>query len=128
MSVEIDVYVATSGPYQLAFAADQIESTGPCPAFASDEVERPGVLGIRGGMRVVHPGWFWGEIAMQQPPRHLLVVRSGMYALAVDTCQLLRLLIEPPPPVLAGSGMVFGLATTTGGPLPVFDLACVPLS
>ena len=128
MSVELEVYVATSGPYRMAFAADQIESTRPCPAFAGHEGEQPGVLGTRDGLRVVHPGWFWGDAEVKQQPQYLLVVRSGMCALAVDTCQLQRLLIDPPPPVLAAGGMVFGLANTTGGLMPVFDLACVPLA
>jgi len=128
MSVEIEVYVVTSGPYRLAFAADQIEASRPCPAFAGYEGEQPGVLGMRDGLRVVHPGWFWGEAEVKQQPRYLLVVRSGLCALAVDTCQLQRLLIEPPPSVLASSGMVFGLANPPSGLLPVFDLACVPLS
>ncbi len=128
MSVELEVYVATSGPYQMAFAADQIESTGPCPAFAREEAEQPGILGLCDGLQVVHPGWFWGQAEMQQQPQYLLVVRAGMGALAVDTCQLQRLPIDPPPPILAGNGMVFGLANTTGRPIPVFDLACVPLS
>jgi hypothetical protein len=128
MSLELEVYVATSGPYRMAFAADQIESTRPCPAFAVAEGDQPGVLGTRDGLLVVHPGWFWGDAEVKQQPKYLLVVRSSMCALAVDTCQLQRLRIDPAPSVLADNGMVFGLAHASGGLMPVFDLAYVPLA
>ncbi len=128
MSPELDVYVATSGPYRLAFVAAQIDSTAPCPSFDMHEAERPGVLGTHEGMRVVHPGWFWGQADVQQSPQYLLVVRTGICALAVDTCRLQRLVVDPPPAAISGSGLVYGLVNTAEGLMPVLDLARVPLA
>ena len=129
MSVlRFDLYLATSGPYQFAFASDQIEGTAPCPEFKADGAVRPGVLGIHEGMPIVHPGWFWGDEVASQLPQHLLLVRSGICALAVDTCRLERAMVEPPPTALYGSGMVFGLVATPEGLVPVLDLTCIPLS
>jgi hypothetical protein len=128
VSSELDVYVATSGPYRMAIAASQIDSTAPCPSFELSTIDRPGVLGVHEGMRVIHPGWLWGEVRVQQPPQYLLVVRSAVCALAVDTCRLTRVIVDPPPPALAGSGLIFGLVNTAEGLMPVFDLACVPLA
>jgi hypothetical protein len=128
VSPELDVYLATSGPYRLAFVAAQIDSTAPCPSFELGDVNRPGVLGTHEGMRVVHPAWFWGQAAMLQPPFHLLVIRSGVCALAVDSFRLQRMVVDPPPSALSASGLVYGLVNTSEGLTPVIDLACVPLA
>jgi hypothetical protein len=129
MSAELDIYVATSGPFRLGFAAAQVDSSGPCPSFdARDPEQRPGVLGVHEGMQVVHPGWFWGQVEAQQLPECLLVVRTGVCALAVDSCRLRRLAVEPPPAVLAGSGIVFGVVDAGEGLVPILDLARVPLA
>ncbi|MDB5077382.1 MAG: hypothetical protein JWO42_3561 [Chloroflexi bacterium] len=128
MSPALDLYVATSGPYRLAFVAAQIDSIVPCPSFDANEASRPGVLGTHEGMRVVHPAWFWGDVAMRQSPHHLLVIRSGICALAVDTYRLQRFVVDPPPSVMSGSGPVYGLVNTPEGLMPVIDLACVPLA
>ena len=127
MTAELDVYIATSGPYRLGFVSTQIASTAPCPSFDSSQVERPGILGAHDGMVVVHPAWLWGQAAMEQAPQQLLVVRTGVCALAVDSCRLQRVVIDPPPAAMAGSGVVFGIARTAEGMTPVVDLACVPL-
>jgi hypothetical protein len=65
MSVELDIYVATSGPYCLGFAAAQIDCSSPRPSFEPHDPARPGILGVHEGMQVVHPGWFWGQIEPQ---------------------------------------------------------------
>jgi hypothetical protein len=128
VSPELDLYVATSGPYRLAFVAAQIDSIAPCPPFASNVGSRPGILGTHEGMRVVHPAWLWGQVSMQQAPHYLLVIRSGICALAVDTYRVQRLVVDPPPSVISGSGLVYGLVNTAEGLLPVIDLAYVPLA
>jgi hypothetical protein len=125
---ELDLYVATSGPYRLAFVSAQIDSTAPCPAFDLGAVPRPGILGMHEGMRVIHPGWLWGQQRVEQLPRQLLVVRSGTCALAVDSYRLQRLAVEPAPAALAGRGLVYGVIPTADGLMPVLDLARVPLA
>lgn len=127
MSLELDLYVASSGLYRLAFVSNQIDSTAPCPAFDLETVSHPGILGIHEGMRVIHPGWLWGQQRAEQPPRYLLVVRSGNCALAVDSYRLQRLAVEPAPVALAGRGIVYGLVPAEDL-MPVVDLARAPLT
>jgi hypothetical protein len=79
-------------------------------------------------MPIVHPGWLWGQVDVEQPPRHLLIVHTGACALAVDACRLERVVVDPPPAALAGSGMVFGIVHGVEGLVPVVDLAGVPLA
>lgn len=128
MKAELDLYVATSGSYKLAFVSAQIDSAAPCPSFDPAQAERPGILGVHEGMQVIHPAWLWGQAPVQQAPRYLLVVRSGTCALAVDSYRLHRHIVEPPPAALAGRGLVYGLVRTSDGLMPVIDLAHVPLA
>jgi hypothetical protein len=128
MKADLDLYVANSGPYRLAFVSAQIASALPSPSFDLGGGERPGVLGAHDGMSVIHPGWLWGQTPAQTQPRYLLVTRSGRHALAVDSYRLQRHTVEPPPAILAGQGMVFGIVQTAEGVMPVLDLARLPLA
>jgi hypothetical protein len=65
---------------------------------------------------------------MQQPPHYLLVIRSGVCALAVDTYHVQRFVVDPPPSVISGSGLVYGLVNAAEGLMPVIDLAYAPLA
>ena len=97
MNPELDLYLATSGPYRLAFVSAQIATVAACPHYDVQQAPAPGMLGYYEGMQVIHPGWLWGMAPAQQAPRFLLVLRSGTHALAVDSCRRERLLVAPAP-------------------------------
>jgi len=128
MSIDMALFLVTSGSYRLAFVSEQISTMVACPSFDMDSVVEPGLLGSYEGMQVIHPGWLWGQEVAPQAPRFLLVLRTGSHALAVDTCRREQLQVQAAPAVCAGNGMIYGLISTPDGLAPVLDLSSMPLA
>lgn len=134
--VEMDLFLASSGPLSVAFAAAQIAGVAPYPAdldWRPDGAGRLGdVPGVRGGepLRIFDPAALWHERATLAPtdegarsqPTSVLVLAGNTMALAVDSYVLSRRLVHPASPLLRQRG-VYGLAPEADDYTIVLDLS-----